>query len=52
MVVPAVTTYSMMLRLQLITSEEFVTAFPESLVRNCATMASIDAAAATNRGTG
>jgi DNA-binding transcriptional LysR family regulator len=34
--VPAVTTYSMMLRLQLLTSGEFVTAFPESLVRNCA----------------
>jgi len=36
MAVPAVTTYSMMLRLQLLTSGEFVTAFPESLVRNCA----------------
>jgi len=33
---PAVTTYSMMLRLQLLTTGEFVTAFPESLVRNCA----------------
>ena len=37
MAVPAVTTYSMMLRLQLLTGGEFVTAFPESLVRNCAT---------------
>ena len=36
MAVPAVTTYSMLLRLQLLTSGEFVTAFPESLVRNCA----------------
>jgi len=34
---PAVTTYSMMLRLQLLTSGEFVTAFPASLVRNCGT---------------
>jgi DNA-binding transcriptional LysR family regulator len=33
---PSVTTYSMMLRLQLLASGEFVTAFPESLVRNCA----------------
>ena len=37
MAVPAVTTYSMMLRLQLLTSGKFVTAFSESLVRNCAT---------------
>jgi len=36
MAVPAVTTYSMLLRLQLLTSGEFVTAFPESLVRSCA----------------
>jgi DNA-binding transcriptional LysR family regulator len=34
---PAVTTYSMLLRLQLLASGAFVTAFPESLVRNCAT---------------
>ena len=34
---PSVTTYSMMLRLQLLSGGEFVTAFPESLVRNCAT---------------
>jgi DNA-binding transcriptional LysR family regulator len=33
---PAVTTYSMMLRLQLLASGEYITAFPESLVRNCA----------------
>jgi DNA-binding transcriptional LysR family regulator len=33
---PAITTYSMMLRLQLLTSGDFVTAFPESLARNCA----------------
>jgi DNA-binding transcriptional LysR family regulator len=36
MSVPAVTTYSMMLRLQLLASGEYLTAFPESLVRNCA----------------
>ena len=35
MAVPAVTTYSMMLRLQLLATGEYVTAFPESLVRNC-----------------
>jgi DNA-binding transcriptional LysR family regulator len=35
MAAPAVTTYSMMLRLQLLACGEFVTAFPESLVRNC-----------------
>jgi DNA-binding transcriptional LysR family regulator len=35
MSVPAVTTYSMMLRLQLLASGEYITAFPESLVRNC-----------------
>lgn len=34
--VPAVTTYSMMLRLQLLAAGDYVTAFPESLVRNCA----------------
>lgn len=34
MPVPAVTTYSMMLRLQLLASGEYVTAFPDSLVRN------------------
>jgi DNA-binding transcriptional LysR family regulator len=33
---PAITTYSMMLRMQLLASGEFVTVFPESLVRNCA----------------
>jgi len=33
---PVVTTYSMMLRLQLLASGDFVTAFPESLVRNLA----------------
>ncbi len=33
---PVVTTYSMMLRLQLLASGEYITAFPESLVRNCA----------------
>jgi DNA-binding transcriptional LysR family regulator len=32
---PSVTTYSMMLRLQLLASGPFVTAFPESLVRAC-----------------
>lgn len=36
MAAPSVTTYSMMLRLQLIASADYVTAFPESLVRNCA----------------
>lgn len=36
MAAPAITTYSMMLRLQLLASGEFVTVFPESLVRNCA----------------
>jgi DNA-binding transcriptional LysR family regulator len=36
MAAAAVTTYSMMLRLQLLASGQFVTAFPESLVRNCA----------------
>jgi DNA-binding transcriptional LysR family regulator len=36
MAAPAVTTYSMMLRLQLLAGGAFVTAFPESLVRNCA----------------
>jgi DNA-binding transcriptional LysR family regulator len=36
MAAPAVTTYSMMLRLQLLASGPFVTAFPESLVRTCA----------------
>lgn len=35
MAVPAVTTYSMMLRLQLLATGDYVTAFPESLVRNC-----------------
>jgi DNA-binding transcriptional LysR family regulator len=33
---PAIITYSMLLRMQLLASGEFVTAFPESLVRNCA----------------
>jgi DNA-binding transcriptional LysR family regulator len=36
MSVPVVTTYSMMLRLQLLASGEYITAFPESLVRHCA----------------
>jgi DNA-binding transcriptional LysR family regulator len=36
MAAAAITTYSMMLRLQLLASGQFVTAFPESLVRNCA----------------
>lgn len=35
MSVPVVTTYSMMLRLQLLASGEYITAFPESLLRNC-----------------
>jgi DNA-binding transcriptional LysR family regulator len=34
MSVPVVTTYSMMLRLQLLASGEYITVFPESLVRN------------------
>jgi DNA-binding transcriptional LysR family regulator len=33
---PVVTTYSMLLRLQLLACGDYVTAFPESLVRNCA----------------